>query len=310
MVITNHPTVIPLPSLGLLQVSGVDAAKFLQGQLTCDVRQISPQMATLGAYCDQKGRILASFRLFMRDNNYYLSLPKSILPATITELQKFAIFSKITLADVSDKFNQFGIVGAQPELLLKDKTLPLPAEENAAITHSGLTAIRVRGTIPRFLWLIETDNASIVNDKFQTETEIVPENVWVVAEITNGITSIYPETIGLFTPHQLNYPNLGAVSFNKGCYRGQEIVARMHFLGKLKQHLVRAQSEYNGVIKPGMVLVDSEQRPIGEIAMAVKIANSHYELLVTVMDRADNTQEIFINNAENTRINILTNANE
>lgn len=327
MVIITPPTVIALPSLGLLQVRGVDAAKYLQGQLTCDVRPISPQLATLGAYCDQKGRILASFHLFMGDDNYYLSMPRAILPATMTELQKFAIFSKVTLTDVSSEFSQFGILGPHPEMLLKDKSLSLPINvyETLTLHQAHLTAIRVPGVTPRFLFIIDNahlaDNPAIIVDEFKPATAAnTTEDAWAVAEIVNGIASISPETVGLFTPHQLNYPNLGAVSFNKGCYRGQEIVARMQFLGKLKQHLARAvarislretRGHFTGVIKPGMALVDAEQRQVGEIVMAAKIdnsPNSPYELLITVMDSAvNNPQGLFLKNAENVRVNLLTN---
>src|SRR5437868_3251399 len=114
-------------SLGLIRVTGHDAEKFLQGQLTCDVREVKPSHNLLGAHCDHKGRIQATFRLFSDGKDYYLQLPHNVIPHLMQLLQKYAVFSKVTLSDVSDQWQQIGIFGeVDPNWILKDIYAGIP----------------------------------------------------------------------------------------------------------------------------------------------------------------------------------------
>jgi len=158
--------------LGWLKVSGIDAKKLLQGQLTCDVDKLPPE-GSLGAHCNPQGRIISLFWLFRIDPDYYLQMPQSLVAIALKALQKYAVFYQVTLSDVSEA----------PEMPFKP------------------------------------------TDKY--------------TDILSTIPAIYPETSEKFLPHDLNLPLLGAVSFDKGCYTGQEIIARMQYLGKSKNHLSR-----------------------------------------------------------------------
>jgi tRNA-modifying protein YgfZ len=164
---------------GLIKVSGPEASKFLQGQLTCDLEKITPGKYSLAAHCNPKGRVISLFYLFNHENNYYLLLHAEMVGITIAALKKYAIFFKLQMSDASDELTQ-------------------PA--------------------------IATQAAQCLLDL-----------------ITNGVPVIYPQTSGLFLPHEINLQEFNALDFNKGCYTGQEIIARMQFRGKVKNRLYRYQ---------------------------------------------------------------------
>jgi folate-binding protein YgfZ len=215
-----------LSYLSLIRIHGPDAEKFLQGQLTCDIHKLTPQQNILGAYCNYKGRVIAIFRLFLRNNNYYLLLPKSILENTFSTFKKYAMFSKVTL-DIVDDF-------------------------------------RVISDDPLF------NSSNHLNDETQ----------WRLFNIQQGIPTIYPQTNEMFTPHMLNLPELGAVSFNKGCYLGQEVIARTEYLGKSKRQMFQKEIISNKTLSPGEEVYNEASEKIGIIVDAVKTDINKYLALI------------------------------
>jgi folate-binding protein YgfZ len=218
--------------LGLIAISGPDAEKFLQGQLTCDVRDVNEQQSRLGAYCNHQGRVQATFRLFQHDGSYYLLLPVSMVSTTLALLQKYALFSKVTLTEATQNLTITDIPGDNPEKRI----------------------------------VLNIDTA-----------------VWELNHILAGIPTIYPETVGLFTPHMLNYDRFG-VSFNKGCYMGQEVVARTQYLGKAKQHMYLAQCSTTPPPTPGDAILTNEQLQAGTVVNIAPDSQGHSQLLVVLKD--------------------------
>lgn len=174
---------------GLLRLSGEKAATFLQGQITCDVHKLSMGEAQLGAYCNYQGRVLATFWLLLHEGDYYLILPDEIAAATREVIDKYAVFSKVTVENVSKDF---------------------------AIKAEFTPSLQFQLTVP---------------DDHATDEQ------FAMRLVDAEIPMIYQKTTGHFTPHMLNLPALGAVSFDKGCYVGQEIVARTEYRGKVKRCL-------------------------------------------------------------------------
>lgn len=230
---TSHP-------LGLIKIPGAQAEKFLQGQVTCDMREVNEQ-PHLAAYCDPKGRVQAIFRIFKYQEDYYLIVLRTLIPQLLNTLQKVAVFFKIKLEDVSD-------IHPHPAL----KRCPLPEGE-------GIKS-------------------------------------WELLDIKNGIPTVYPETVGLFTPHQLNLPQLNAVSFTKGCYIGQEIIARMQYLGKLKQQMYRINFNSTQLPTPGCKFVDQAKHEVGELVMAAFANEQEIHALAVLQNSAIN-QTIYLENS-------------
>lgn len=192
-----------------LQVSGPDASKFLQGQLTCDVTQAP----TFGAYCNIKGKVECFFKLEQHDGKFLLSMPDSMLDSTLQELKKYAAFSKVELQIVEH---------------------------------------------------------ALVRDPVQEIQDMIPE--------------IYPETKAMFFAHDLNLPQINAVSFTKGCYRGQEIVARMQHRGKLKRGLHQFTSENQDLCPGSEVALNATS---GTVVRLVRNANQVHGLAVGTTSTAE-----------------------
>jgi folate-binding protein YgfZ len=203
----------------LIKISGPDASKFLQGQLTCDVSKITPEQSSLGAHCNVKGRVMSLFRLFLFQADYYLLMPSAVTEAALASLKKYAMFSKVKLT-----LPTADIYGLQQASL----ALTYPAQHEAVSATDASCCIRIAGE-QRFLLIDFADTLALEhNDDI---------NAWHTADISNGLPRLYPETIGEFLPHYINLPQLGALSFTKGCYTGQEIIARMEHRGKIKQKM-------------------------------------------------------------------------
>lgn len=217
-----------LSDRGFINITGPAAEKFLQGQVTCDVRAVKENVSSLGAHCNVKGRIVFTFRLFYFDEAYWLCLPKSQIDCALQALKKHAVFSKVSIEDVTDTIATLG--------LINELAFPDSQHLTEALTH----VFPLFGKIPR-MQLIASHKC--LEDRIKTleKTQETTQSAWKLIDIQSGIAEIYPETREQFTPHEINYHELGAVSFDKGCYLGQEIVARMHYLGKLKSALVQMQ---------------------------------------------------------------------
>jgi folate-binding protein YgfZ len=207
----------------LLKISGPEAEKFLQGQLTCDITQLNAS-AHLGAHCDRKGRVQSLFYIFNHEDTFYLLLPTNILESTITLLKKYAVFFKVTLS-------------AQPATCYAGEATELDDFIKIPMAHSEL------------VFFINFSQKVI-------SSHALPASKWHWRELQRGIPRLFPSTLGKFLPHELDLPNLHAVSFTKGCYTGQEIVARMEYRGKLKKELQLQTLTNTAELIPGNLLAD------------------------------------------------------
>lgn len=274
---------IDLIDLGLIRISGKDAKQFLQGQLTCDLEEINADQSRLGAHCDVKGRIIASFRLFFYQNSYYFLLPRSTLPHLLASLQKYAVFSKVSLAEASKDWQKIGLYGPTIKALLEKMGLYV-ARKNGTIESRHRLGLSIPGPVPRTILLAPVINSIYFNS---VEFEQHSINHWHLLDIMTGMPTIYIETSGQFTPQQVNFPEIGGVSFSKGCYIGQEIIARTHYLGKSKSRLYRVSFPGNNPFLPGTVLLDNDQKTEkGTLIMCAKEQANRYQGLVCLQRQA------------------------
>ncbi len=289
-------------SYGLISVSGSNAKHFLQGQLTSDLDDITPSTHGLGAYCNLKGRIRALFRVFFFQENYYLQVPLPVLPLVLPALQKVARFSKVSLKDVSQEWRRYGIgIKTRRSKTSDTATLNLSAGEDRAFNEwlFGSQTVRIQpgethcsnnrvvltlaNSPPRFECLGTTASFDEQWDHFSVNIKPGHLNDWKLLDIQAGIPEIWPETAQLLLPHYLNLPQLGAVSFNKGCYCGQEIIARMEYRAKLSRKMVRASLEHAPSLPlPGTKLIDPNApgEDVGTVITAATVNNEHVEMLI------------------------------
>jgi folate-binding protein YgfZ len=268
----NSDGIMDLSHLGLLKITGEDAKKFLQGQLTCNIEEISSTQSRLGAHCNPKGRIIFLFLLFYFQNNYYLQMPHEMIPIAIQSLKKYAVFFKVQLHDASGELISIGYSAEN----LNQFTHPLPENQDETIQTNDLLIIKILGKKTRYMLCGKIETLSPLWKKMISETPYISSDHWKCLDIEAGLANIYPETSENFLPHELNLHIFNAISFDKGCYTGQEIIARMHYRGKLKNQLQHIMIESATLPLRGSDL-ENTHNPIVDFC---KKGKSHYELLI------------------------------
>lgn len=277
---------------GVLAVRGPDASKFLQGQLTCNLNYLDVQHSSLGARCTPKGRMQSSFRILPEGDGYLLAMDRELVQTQLVDLTRFAAFSKSKLHDESAEWVRFGLSAGDGALVSLGLDLPQAADQMAA-AH-GLIAVRLSDGRAE-LWTRATE-AETTRLRLAAQLPEASIDRWLLAQIRAGIGQVVAGTRELFIPQMINLQALGGVSFKKGCYTGQEIVARMQYLGKLKRRLHRlaAQSVDAEVPAPGLELYSPVHgSSVGEVALAAS-AEGGLELLAVLQEDAAADGRIFL----------------
>ncbi|NBB11075.1 folate-binding protein YgfZ [Pseudomonas sp. SLFW] len=268
----------PLSHEGVLAVRGVDASKFLQGQLTCNMDYQSEATATLGARCTQKGRMQSSFRILLEGDGVLLAMASELIEPQLLDLRKYAVFSKSKLNDESAAWVRFGLSHADNALV--SLGLDLPETTDSVARANDLIAIRVSPARAE-LW-VRADQASEVRGRLAEQLSEGSLNDWLLGQIRAGIGQVFAQTREEFIPQMINLQAVGGVSFKKGCYTGQEIVARMQYLGKLKRRQYHLSLEGSEVPEPGVALFSPvHASAVGNVVMAARSA-SGIELLAVL----------------------------
>lgn len=241
--------------LGLILVSGEDAAEFLQNQLSNDINLIDESRFQLSSYSTPKGRMLGIFRVIQVSNGYLLLTTKSMVLPLLEQLFKFIVQSQVALADASD---YFAMIAIQTDHLDLNGLPDMPAEPGMVVQNDSLISLQLEalGSQQRFLLLyLSADEAIDTWDKLAPQLQVAGYSSWHLSEIKAGVPMIYPQTAEEFVLQMANLGALGGVSFKKGCYPGQEIVARMQYLGKLKRRMFLARIKTDCLPLPGDDLV-------------------------------------------------------
>lgn len=269
---------------GILAVRGVDAGKFLQGQLTCNINYLSEARSGLGARCTQKGRMQSSFRILFEANGCLLAMARELIEPQLLDLRKYAVFSKSKLTDESAEWVRFGLQDGDHALAALD--LALPPETDSLVRSDQLIATRVSPGRAE-LW-VRTTQAEDIKAKLSAHLSEGSLNDWLLGQIRAGIGQVMPATREEFIPQMINLQAVGGVSFKKGCYTGQEIVARMQYLGKLKRHLYRLSLNGSELPEPGTPLFSpAHKSAVGNVVLAANATNGSELLAVLQADVAE-----------------------
>jgi len=234
---------IDLSHLSLWRVQGDDAESFLQGQLSNDIRQVSERRAQLSAYCNPKGRMLAIFQIVRRAGAYYLHLPAALAEATFKRLRMFVLRAKVKIEPAAAELAHIGFSGPQAESLVAGLMASVPAASYDAVYADEITVVRLPGRHPRFELLAPPARMPALWQVLARQAKPAATGVWSWLDILAGIPVVLPGTVEEFVPQMANLDLVQGVSFTKGCYPGQEIVARMHYLGRLNQRMFLAHVE-------------------------------------------------------------------
>jgi len=293
-----------LSHFGLIRVRGEDSRTFLQGQLTNDVNAVSADRPQLGSYCSPKGRMLGSFWMFQRDDDLYLQLPVDRLEALLKRLQMFVMRSKVSLDDASEELARVGLAGDCAEGLLPFA----PADENTSRTRDGLTIIRLPGDRPRFELVGPPQRLGDTWRELASRAEQTGAEFWSLMDIRAGIPNVVEDTAEAFVPQMANLQLVGGVSFKKGCYTGQEVVARMQYLGKLKRRMYRAHIQSDEPPRRGAELYspscDSGQGA-GRIVDVAASPEGGYEVLAVVLISSADADDLRLGDAQGPALQLL-----
>jgi tRNA-modifying protein YgfZ len=266
---------VRLTDWGVILASGEEAAAFLHGQLSNDIKGLDARHARLAAYCTAKGRMLASFVACQLGADLALACHASVLPATLKRLRMFVLRSKLRLDDATATVALLGLAGAAAQAHLGSAA---PSEIWGATALGGASVVRLPDAEgqPRWLWA----GASAQADAVLAALPDLPLATWNWLEVRSGVVPIVAETVEQFVPQMINYEVVGGVNFKKGCYPGQEIVARSQYLGKLKRRgvLVHAEAE----LRAGQEVYWSEDgaQPSGLVAVAAAAPAGGWDALL------------------------------
>ncbi len=286
---------------GLLAVRGADAAKFLQGQVTCNLNYLSPTQSSLGARCTPKGRMLSSFRIVAVEGGYLLAMDRELIASQQADLQKYAVFSKSKLSDESQDWIRFGLAGG--DAVLNELGLQLGDASDSLSSAGQLLAVRLSDGRAE-LWAPATEAARL-QSHLADHLPQAPLNDWLLAQVRAGVGQVFGATRELFIPQMINLQALGGVSFKKGCYTGQEIVARMQYLGKLKRRLQRLRLVAAELPAIGVELFSPVHgSSVGEVVLAAQ-AGDAVELLAVLQEDAVNDGRIHLGSSEGPTLTLL-----
>lgn len=282
--------VAPLTGLGLIAVSGEDAATFLHNQLTNDVENLGMGEVRLAGYCSPKGRLLASFLMWRNSDAVFLALPREIQAAVQKRLQMFVLRAKAKLSDATDTAAIFGLSGHNATNALSAWFDDLPATPYAKVDSPSGTVIRLpdSGNAPRYQWITDFATAEKAWPTLTQSLNPVGAPTWRLSDIKAGIPLIVRPTQEQFVPQMINFEIIGGVNFKKGCYPGQEIVARSQYLGKLKRRMGLGSVTTQEPVAAGMEVFSSAdpEQPAGMVVNAERSSDNEVGCLIEIKTAA------------------------
>ncbi|MBK1648544.1 YgfZ/GcvT domain-containing protein [Rhabdochromatium marinum] len=289
-----------LGSLGVIDINGRDATDFLQGQFSNDLRELSAEHSQLSSHCNAKGRMLANFRVLRQGEGYRILLPREHIATLLPRLKMFVLRSQVTLTERSDALVCIGLLGECLSAPLQASFGALPENDNNMVRQSDIPdnlLIRIPGSVPRWLLVGTPEMAQTLWQSGQASGAAqAGSDLWALHDIRAGLPTLSPATRELFVPQMANMHLIDGVSFHKGCYTGQEVVARMQYLGKLKRRMYLGEVPGDEAPAPGSALHSAGSRSeqgAGTVVDAQRNAQGMCELLavaeIAAVERDDLT---------------------
>ncbi len=268
-------TLISLEEWALTSVQGQDSVSYLQGQLTLDVAALTAQQHLLAAHCDAKGKMWSNLRLFHRGEGLAYIERRNLRDVQITELKKYAVFAKVTIV-ADDQSVLLGLAGFQARAALAGLFAALPDAENPVVQQGDTTLLWFAQPAERFLLVTSEEQAQAIQQKLAGEAQFNDSKQWLALDIEAGLPVIDTETSAQLIPQATNLQALDAISFKKGCYTGQEMVARAKFRGANKRALYWLAGSASRVPAAGDALelkLGDNWRRTGTVLAAIQLDN-------------------------------------
>lgn len=279
-----------LSQFGTLCVSGEEAQSFLQNLLSNDIREVGVVRAQFSSFNSPKGRMLASMLIWRNGDGYLLQLPRVLCESMRKKLGMYVLRAKVKISDASDEIVSLGLSGENAQEVLKEQFGELPQQPFAFTDNEQAGVLKFSDT--RFQVSTAAQYAPMLWQTLSQHAQPVGSVCWDWLNIRAGIPVILPQTQEQFVPQMVNFELIGGVSFTKGCYPGQEIVARMQYLGKLKRRMYLAHLDSSEAPRPGDELfsADLEGQASGMLANVSPAPGGGYDVLAVVQAASRESQ--------------------
>jgi hypothetical protein len=288
--------VADLSQLGIIAFRGEDTASFLQGQLTNDVRSLHADAAQWNGYCSPKGRLLGNFLMWRQGEDYCLQLSGDILPGVQKRLSMFIMRAKVQGRDASDESVRLVVAGKQAQAAVSAAMGAMP--EAAMRSASGDAGLVVRVGDDKFVLSVAPERSAAVWQALRQSATPVGAPVWDWLRLNAGIPMIVAATQEQFVPQMVNLEVIGGVSFQKGCYPGQEIVARSQYLGKLKRRMFLAHVDAAAAPGDSLYSADLAGQATGTVVNAAAAPTGGFDVLAVAQVESANTQTLHLKAAD------------
>lgn len=284
---------ISLNSVSAISLSGEEQAKYLQGQVTCDVNNLAQEKLLTGAHCNAKGKVFSAFRLIELNKKYLLIQPSSSIAQSLGELQKFGVFAKVEISQASD-LNFLAIAGNNASAKMAELFEQVPDTLTPVVESDSTTLIYIAGKINRYL--IIADDERLANISATFDFPVFHDKVWQLLEITEGFPMLSEQNIAEYVPQMLNLQAINGISFTKGCYLGQETVARMQYLGKNKRALYSLIGKTSNVTAGDIIekKIGDNWRKAGDVLSAYQASNEQTNIQAILANDVEPSTELRI----------------
>jgi folate-binding protein YgfZ len=264
---------------GTMRVAGADARAFLHGQLTNDIEHLAPNQARRAGWCTAKGRLLATVLVVPQADDFLLLLPRELVASVMKRLKMFLLRAKVSIEDESERWSHYGVLGTGALRALAARNVTVPGGVHGVACTDATIVVRVEGDRARIL--VPRDSAATLVERLGLPE--IDDARWALAEIQMGVPQVVAATQDLFVPQMLNFEAVAGLDFKKGCYPGQEVVARAQYRGQVKRHMRRARIAADAAPAAGQDLYCDE--PAGQACgtvVAVAAAGGDAEILAVV----------------------------
>ncbi len=288
--------VTALSHLGVISAEGTEAAHFLNGQLTQDFALLGASEARLAALCTAKGRVIASFvGIRPEPDRVLLVCSGDILAATLKRLSMFVLRAKARLRDASDAFALYGLAGTALAANGID-TGAVPGR-CSQVGDAQVAALYPSDGVPRALWIAPAGSAA-------PQGSALDPALWQWSEVRSGIVTLSNPVVEAFVPQMLNYESVGGVNFRKGCYPGQEVVARSQFRGTLKRRTYLVQADAALAAGQEVFAANDPEQPVGTVAQAAAAPDGGWAALISIQIAALDAGGLHAGSADGPRLTV------
>ena len=292
---------MPLTQLGVLKVTGEDGQNFLQNLLTNDVTDLAINQSQLSGLCNAKGRLFSVFLLIRRKEHYQIIVPKSMCALLQQRLAMYVLRSKVTITDQTDELVCVGLTQPSDDQI---ESLSLSDMIYQGYGHNNHLCIKLPSNLNRWLYISPQDQADeLCKTLAEQQWQLASDSIWNLLDIEAGLPMVFPESKEKFTPQQVNLDLVNGVSFNKGCYPGQEVVARLHYLGKPSRRMFLAEAQTNDLPEIAIEVTTEDGNVAGHVVCVEHKSSSTLKMLLSLKLTEDKSK-VFLD--QSTLIDVIS----